>query len=154
MSAFGLSERGLCLIFSLDQCCVLELCLQNSSSCPLKEEVEGVIFSCGFVELYTVVCVQGRCDARWLCSYVGRHITVDAASGMLQQEAWRAKRQPAFCFSTLWTSFQLIPSPQNVDWELQSSLQEEQQEEPHERWCWCWEEGQRSALLLQGSARV
>lgn len=94
MSAFGLSEPGLCLIFSLNQHCVLE----NNSLCPLKKEVEGVIFFCGFMELYSIVCLQGRCDARWLCSYAGmeRQITVDAASGMLQQEGWRAKRQPAF----------------------------------------------------------
>lgn len=69
MSAFGLSECGLCLIFRLDQCYVLEPCLQSNSLCPLKKEVEGVIFFCGFMELYTVVCLQGRCDARWLCSY-------------------------------------------------------------------------------------
>lgn len=157
MSAFGLSECGLRLIFRLDQCCVLEPRLQNNSLCPLKKEVEGVIFFCGFMELYTVVCLQGRCDARWLCSYAADGEAHNCgcchrdapARGLESQEA-ASIPPPASVPFGLCSS--LSPSSQNVDWELQSSLQEEQQEEPHER-C-CWEEGQRSALLLQGCARV
>lgn len=45
MSAFGLSERGLHLIFRLDRCCVLEPHLQNSSCVHRRKEVKEVIFS-------------------------------------------------------------------------------------------------------------
>lgn len=38
-----------------------------------------------------------------------KHITVDAASGMLQQEAWRAKRQPAF-LSLLQCPLDFVPA--------------------------------------------